>query len=138
MPIPSAGPDGKCIESSYGHFMEPVRKNSCVRSEVDIGRSCESAFDARRFTELSVCRRFQTGFDGCDGDWVTVELGTVTYRNDAGLVSKVKDITVPPKSTYLDWATGNQNNETVNSYSHVNSSYIGEYYYTVPQQKYFI
>ena len=31
-----------------------------------------------------------------------------------------------------------ENNEMGNSYARGNSSYIGEYYYKVPQQKYFI
>jgi hypothetical protein len=59
LPVPTAGQDGRCLESSFGHFMEPVRGNECVRAvkgflDADGATSdkCEVEFDARRFAEL--------------------------------------------------------------------------------------
>ena len=110
--MPTAGPDGQCTEQNYAHFKEPVRENSCVRVVEDLGESCERDFDARRFTELSVCRSFQTSFDGCEGEWADVELGTVTYRSGDGSETKSRDLTVAPESQYFNWDLDHLVNKT--------------------------
>jgi hypothetical protein len=112
LPMPTAGPDGQCTEQNYAHFKEPVRENSCVRVVEDLGESCEREFDARRFTELSVCRSFQTSFDGCGEDWVDIELGTVTYRSGNGAETKSRDLTVAPESQYFNWDLDHLVNKT--------------------------
>ena len=112
LPMPTAGPDGQCTEQNYAHFKEPVRENSCVRVVEDLGESCERDFDARRFTELSVCRSFQTSFDGCEGEWADVELGTVTYRSGDGSETKSRDLTVAPESQYFNWDLDHLVNKT--------------------------
>jgi hypothetical protein len=148
LPVPTAGPDGICTENNYGHFMEPVRDNTCVRVAEDLGQSCERDFNARRFTELSVCRSYQTSFDGCSGDWGNIELGTVTYRHDDGSESKARDLTVAPSSHYLNWdldrlvnntgKMGNYGKDGMRSFSNktyylneyllANSTYRGEFF----------
>lgn len=136
LPVPTAGPDGICTENNYGHFMEPVRDNTCVRVAEDLGQSCERDFNARRFTELSVCRSYQTSFDGCSGDWGNIELGTVTYRHDDGSESKARDLTVAPSSHYLNWdldrlvnntgKMGNYGKDGMRSFSN-KTYYLNEY-----------
>ena len=51
-PMPTAGPGGQCIETSYGHFMEPVRSNSCTRIVADLKASCETALSPERYTDI--------------------------------------------------------------------------------------
>merc|ERR1711988_401242 len=93
-------------------------------------------FNARRFTELSVCRSYQTSFDGCSGDWGNIELGTVTYRHDDGSESKARDLTVAPSSHYLNWdldrlvnntgKMGNYGKDGMRSFSN-KTYYLNEY-----------
>ena len=48
LPIPIAGPDGNCIETSYARFMEPVRSNTCVRMSSNLEKDCTDIFDFGR------------------------------------------------------------------------------------------
>ncbi len=52
-PIPTAGPDGRCVDSNYGHFADPVRANSCLREAPSTAAalSCHH-LDARRFADI--------------------------------------------------------------------------------------
>ena len=51
-PMPTPGPGGQCVETSYGRFMEPVRSNSCARVVDDLQTSCETALSPQRFVDV--------------------------------------------------------------------------------------
>lgn len=51
-PVPTPGPGGQCVETSYGRFMEPVRSNSCARVVEDLETSCETALSPQRFVDV--------------------------------------------------------------------------------------
>jgi len=79
--LPTAGPDGQCIDSNYGHFMDPVRDSECVRVVENLASDCGRLFDARRVAHVSVCSTYKTTHTGCAGEWVTVDVGTVTMKD---------------------------------------------------------
>jgi hypothetical protein len=77
MALPTAGPDGQCIDSNYGHFMEPLRGSECVRVVENLDRNCGLVFDASRAL-MSVCSTYKTTHAGCANEWVEVEVGATT------------------------------------------------------------
>jgi len=85
LPMPTAGFDGQCLDTNYGHFLEPVRGNRCARVvQSDLGRWCGSTLDARRFANLMVCSEYKTTRGGCT-KWVPVQLGRVSFRDPSTL-----------------------------------------------------
>eukprot|EP00618_Florenciella_parvula_P017385 CAMPEP_0119503752 /NCGR_PEP_ID=MMETSP1344-20130328/24819_1 /TAXON_ID=236787 /ORGANISM="Florenciella parvula, Strain CCMP2471" /LENGTH=703 /DNA_ID=CAMNT_0007540073 /DNA_START=55 /DNA_END=2166 /DNA_ORIENTATION=- len=105
-PVPTAGVDGQCVESSYATFMSPVRDSTCLRVTDDLQATCESVFDAGRFSTglyVGVAPNsvpLETGgaLKACDDDgaddlcttleWVKVRVQSVSFLDpDSGELS---------------------------------------------------
>lgn len=102
-PVPTAGVDGRCVESSYATFMTSVRDSSCLRVTDDLQSACEATFDAGRFTTglyvgvapdsdwaetggaTKACDD-DTADDSCEtAEWVKVRINTVKFLDpDSG------------------------------------------------------
>jgi len=103
LPLPTAGPDGGCLESNYAQFMEPVRTGTCSRFDADLPTSCSSTFNPARFVDLEVCAQYDF-YSSCTS-WVPVELGTVTLTDPAGAV--VAEQTTLPGTSYANSTCSN-------------------------------